>query len=139
VLAGGALLAWRFDQSMGRFLNLARQMEPRQTVVLLYEGSDNVHFLHAPSYYQLQKGGLCPQSFLANPAIRHLPAQLAPPFPWGQVDWETTNPLVDPAGRVFRYVIAKTSRPGWEGLPAVVPPHHTLRARDDGWLLFERR
>lgn len=140
VLGATALLAVRFDRQMDGFVNVARQMEPHRTAVLLLEGAENDLFYHALAYYHLEKGGLSPRIWLVTPSSQHSPARLLPPFPWGDIDWEKSGPapLTGPAGRAFDYVVVKTWRTKADPLPPA-PPYHRLQARYGGWLLYERR
>jgi hypothetical protein len=136
-LAGHAVLAWRFDHQMDGYVTLERHMQPRQTVTEIFESPENMLYRHALSYYVIEKGGLCPQNLLTNPEVRHFPARLLPPFPWGNVDWESNDPLTHPAGRTFRYVLVRTSRKPSDPLPK--PPNHRLVGRAGGWVLYERQ
>ena len=141
VLGGNAVLAWRYDRAMDGFVRLVRQMDAQQVVATLYEGRENQLFHHTIAYYHVEKGGISPRTFLNVAYVQHMPAALTPPFPWKGAQWITDggNPLTDPEGGVFRYVLAKTSRSDAEHLPEVDFPHHRLKARSEGWLLFERK
>lgn len=138
VLAANGVLTWRYDRGMDGFNHLASIMEPRQSVMMTYEGPENLLYYHVIAYYHVQKGGLNPHSFFAKPEVAHFPAQLTPPFPWGRVElanaWD--DAAFRPVSRAFRYIMAKTSR--GQGVPTPDLPFHRLVARDGGWLLFER-